>query len=924
MILDAVAPHWLVILLGIAALLAPSLARPSAAVRMTLLALAPLAIFAVLLAAASPVWSGEIWRGTLAWAPEIGLDWNQWLSPAGLLLGLLVSGIGTLIAIYAAGYFKEPAILGGFMRTLYIFMAAMIGLAITEQLLVLFFFWELTSVTSYLLIGFHHHKEDSRKSALDALLVTGGGGLALLAGILLLGQMGGTYLIGELAAQRETLVAHPHYLATFLCIAFGAATKSAQFPTHFWLPGAMAAPAPVSAYLHSATMVKAGVFLLLLLHPVLGGTPLWHFTLLGIGAITMTLGGVIAAVQTDLKRLLAYTTVSALGTLVMLLGIGTALAVKAAVVFFVVHAFYKGALFMIAGLLEKTTGTREIQELRGLMRTMPLTGIAAVLAAASMSGLPPFIGFIAKELLYEVKLEVAWIGWPLLVMGVIANAANLMVAIKVGVAPFLGDSSTPLIKQPPLLMKVGPLVLGVGSLLLGIFAGPLMGDAVSAVVSQARAEDVQVKLKLWHGFNLVLLLSAVTMVIGALGYLLRRFLWRLGHFFATHLGWSGRDAFRALLAAILAAADAFTSWLQSGDLRNYLKILLLSCAAILVWAFCTIDYQLTWALQSGWRLDATLVTLFIAVAAILLVRARQRMTMILLLGCIGFGIAALFGLYGAPDLAITQLLVETLTLVLLVIAIHGLPVLSRDHDTSSRNLTAWAIALLVGGLFTALTLKALDIDVHEAVSSDMAARSLPEAYGRNVVNVILVDFRALDTLGEVSVLMIAALGVAAMLRSAADTPHALLESGRSAVLLASARYTAPVMAAFSIYLLLHGHNEPGGGFIGGLLAAMASVLLHLARPDRRLTFAGLGPTTLTGLGLLLAALSGLPGWWTDGSFLAAHWGGELWLPMVGKIKFGTPLLFDIGVYAVVAGIVLLLYRSLEDWHASRKLRSSIT
>ncbi|MGI9239621.1 MAG: proton-conducting transporter membrane subunit, partial [Verrucomicrobiales bacterium] len=503
MICDTLNPALIILMILAAAGLSPLVGRIAGAGARWVLAVIPLAAFAYLVAAAAPVWGGVTWRGSIPWATELGIDWDLWVSPLGLLLALLVTGIGTLVTIYAGGYLAKDPNRGRFFAFLFLFMGAMLGLALTENLIVLFLFWEMTSISSYLLIGYYHAKLEARKSALDALLVTAGGGVALLAGIILLGQIGGSYRIGELVAQHDLVVAHALYPAAFFCVLAGAVTKSAQFPFHFWLPGAMAAPAPVSSYLHSATMVKAGVFLLAVMHPVLGGTPLWHYSLMVIGTVTMTWAALVAVVQTDLKRLLAYTTASALGMLVMLLGIESASGAKAAMIFLIVHAFYKGALFMVAGILEKTTGTREITQLRGLVHTMPVLGIAAALAALSMSGIPPFIGFIAKELIYEVKLEDPAIGWPLMLCGVLANAANIVVALKVGIAPFLKSSEddTPLKMSPGIGLVLGPVVLGFGGLLFGLFPGIILDGPLAAIVGQIRMEPFDVKLALWHGVN---------------------------------------------------------------------------------------------------------------------------------------------------------------------------------------------------------------------------------------------------------------------------------------------------------------------------------------------------------------------------------------------------------------------------------------
>lgn len=910
---DAPVPALLVSLFLISAFLAPIFCN-RLKVPPVLWAIVPGFSFLGLLHGSPEVWGGSIPRQSLAWAPELGLSWDLWMSPASLLLALLVSGMGTLVVIYAASYLQGSERLGRFLGILFLFSGSMLGIAVTENALVLFVFWELTSVASYLLIGHFHERSESRKSALDALLVTAGGGVALLAGFILLGEITGTYRIGAWIDDADLIRSHPHYPVAFLCIVLGAFTKSAQVPFHFWLPGAMAAPAPVSAYLHSATMVKLGVYLLAILHPALGGTPLWHNLLVGFGAATMLWGAIVAMVQTDLKRLLAFSTVSALGTLTMLLGMEHVLSVKVAVLFFIVHALYKGALFMVAGALEKGTGTREISQLRGLMHRFPALGIAAVAAAFSMSGLPPFIGFISKELLYEVKLATPTVGITLLISGIAANAANVVVALKVGLLPFFGDlrgDGPKNLKPSKIGFWIGPVVLGIGSLVLGLFPNAILGKPLAAVVAQIAAEDVSIKLKLWHGLNLVLLLSVVTVLAGACLFLMRRRLSRYANALRDATRCNGVALFRSGIASFLNGAALITRSIQSGRLHHHLAVIFSVAVAGLVAAWWGSGYQLSLPSRGQPRADVILTTLLLITAAVALVACRRRMTAVLILGCIGFGVAAFFALHGAPDLAITQILVETLTLLLFALALYGLPAMREERRAGVSRAMAATLSVGVGLGFTLLTLKAFDIQVAEAVSREIAARSLPEAHGRNVVNVILVDFRALDTLGEITVLLIAALGVSAMLGRGRSSLSRERRNG-SPVLSASARYTAPAMLVFSIYLLLRGHNDPGGGFIGGLVAAMAAVLTHLAHPSAPLRVFALGAPSLMVAGLSTAALSGLPGLITGKGYLAALWGAEISLPAVGKVKFGTPLLFDIGVYLVVAGVVLLLYKSMES------------
>jgi multicomponent Na+:H+ antiporter subunit A len=920
---DQLSPAYLVLAVFLTAGVAPLVSRLAGAWTGVVLAVVPGAAFAVLLGGAGEIWGGEVWRASLPWAPVLGLNWDLWVSPTGLLLGLLVTGIGLFIVIYAGSYLKTATVKGRFFSYLFLFMGAMFGLAVTENLLVFFLFWELTSITSFLLIAHYEKELEGRRAAMDALLVTAGGGVFFLGGVILMGQVGGSYLIGELAEKRGEIVGHAQYPLIFGLVLLGAMTKSAQFPFHFWLPGAMAAPAPVSAYLHSATMVKAGVFLLALLSPVLGGTELWQGWLMGVGAVTMTWAALVAAVQTDLKRLLAFTTVSALGTLVLLLGIGTEMALKGAALFIVAHALYKGALFMVAGALEKATGVRETSQLGGLFRQLPVLGVAALLAAISMAGVIPMVGFLAKEVFYDAILAVPAAGALLVACGIIAGAANLVVACNVGVCPFFCG------RGPELGIKAeaagpgywaGPVVLGVLGLVFGLVPKEALAGMVGAVAGQIRGEDMVVKLSLWHGFNLVLLLSAVTILVGVVLAGLRGRLWALGAGIKARLGWSGQAIFRGGLDRFLVLAGGFTRLTQSGRLHNYLMSILVAAIVLLAWAWVKSGYHVAIPEGGGFRFEILVVVLLIAASGLGLVLYERRMTAILSLGGVGFGISSLYALFGAPDLATTQLLVETLTLVLFALAIYGLPGVRAARPHRGKQIPVYLVAIGVGSIFTLLTLKTMDLQLFPAISAEMGQRSLVDAYGRNVVNVILVDFRALDTLGEITVLLIAALGVFAMLgrEEVGASPRDLPSSP---VLLASARYTAPAMMLFAIYLTLRGHNEPGGGFVGGLVAAMSIILSHLARPESVLRLMGMRPILLMAVGLILALLSGVYGLVVDAAYLDAWWGGSFTLPVLGKIKIGTPLAFDVGVFLVVAGVVLTLYGVMEQrqsqWRAGQ-------
>jgi len=475
------------------------------------LALLPLTLVIYFVSHIEQVSKGEVIKVSYNWIPSLGISLSFFIDGLSMLFVLIIAGIGALVMLYTSGYLAGHRNLSRFYVYILIFMASMIGVVVSDNLITLFIFWELTSISSYLLIGFDHELEKSRAAALQALMVTGGGSLALLAGLILLGHISGSWQLSQLLIQNGVYREHALYVPILLLILLGAFTKSAQVPFHFWLSAAMQAPTPVSAYLHSATMVKAGVYLLARLNPILGGTDEWHYIVTFVGALTMVIGGLLALPQTDLKRLLAYSTVSALGTMVMLLGFSTTLATKAAIVFLFVHALYKGSLFMMVGAVDHETGTRDVYSLSGLIKYMPITAAAAALAAFSMSGFPPLLGFISKELLYEAKIQAPNAALIIIIVGVVANMMNVAVAAIVGIRPFIGDKSvTPKEgHEAPVALWLGPLMLAGAGLILGLFPTLIADSLISPAVSAVQAEITIIKLKLWHNINTVLLLRIV-------------------------------------------------------------------------------------------------------------------------------------------------------------------------------------------------------------------------------------------------------------------------------------------------------------------------------------------------------------------------------------------------------------------------------
>jgi multicomponent Na+:H+ antiporter subunit A len=730
-------------------------------------AVLPAALFILALGWIGPIAEGRTLRFSVDWAPSLGIALSFLIDGLSLTFFLLITGIGAIVMLYAGQYLAGHAHYTRFMGFLTAFMLSMLGLVTADNLIGLYVFWELTTVTSYLLIGFDHAEAKARRNALQALLVTAVGGLAALAGFVLIGLVAGSFELSEVLARPGILTDHPWYLAILILILLGAFTKSAQVPFHFWLPNAMAAPTPVSAYLHSATMVKAGIYLMARMHPALGGTEVWLWTLTVFGAVTAVFASVLALRQTDLKQALAYTTLMSLGTLTLFLASDIDVAVTAAVTFLVVHSLYKAALFLVVGIIDHGTGTREVGRLRGLARIMPVTTFAAALAALSMAGFPPFLGFIGKELKYKGALAVA--SEPVLVAGAVLLANAMMFAIAGAVAfrpfwnrgtPDAAPGVTP--HGAPWPMWIGPLVLGLAGVIFGTMpelAEPLLGPAVVSILPQGQAYE----LALWHGVNLPLMLSVATLALGFVIFLaagpIRDFLARADARAPVH--------FDPLWDGILDGLKGFAGWqtrlVQGGRLRVYLRITIATLVAGL---------GLTLVLKGAPALRLEVpqlqvkqwgVILLIAAGTVLVVFTRSRVAAIAGLGVVGIGVAMVFIIYGAPDVAITQLLVETLVVVLVAVALLRMPKLHYENGLIHRPFDA-ALAAGLGGLVTVIMLLVVDMPLDRRLTEYFEQSAWVEAHGRNIVNVILVDFRALDTFGEVAVVLIAALAALVLLK----------------------------------------------------------------------------------------------------------------------------------------------------------------
>ena len=769
---------WMIFLPILLGVCAPFLAKLTKQSTGWVFALLPLGMTAYLATYIPAIFSGdhsEPITQSMAWVPSLGVQFSLYLDGLSLMMALLVAGMGALIFIYAGGYLEKDAGIGRFYLYLSLFMSAMLGVVLAGNLITLFTFWELTSISSYLLIGYKHAYKESHESAKQALLVTGGGGLVLFAGLILLGMMGGSFEWSELLAQPpHTLGENPLYLGALLCILVGAFTKSAQLPFQFWLPGAMVAPTPVSAYLHSATMVKAGVYLLARVAPLLAGTDAWFYLVTGVGAATMIVGAFLSWQNRDLKKILAYSTISVLGTLVMLLGLsaGNEAATQAAVIFLLAHAFYKGSLFMIAGSIDHATGTRDITKLAGLRHKMPLTFIAAILAALSKAGIPLLLGFVGKELLYEGTLH-APANYVAVLTGlsVVANGMVGASAALVVLRPFFGKEvyAPHAPHEVPLSMWFGPVILSTIGLAIGVFPA-LLDGVVDGVAKSISAESSHAHLAVFH-FPLIdfgrslfaqpFFLSILTITLAALIYFLRD---RLVPLVLPLRGdrWGSQRWYQVGLKGVVQSAESITHWLQNGDLRWYLQIILGTTVVL-------VGYPLIF--QGGVRLtpdwfdvkghELLLLVILIA-AAIQVTRTNSRLIAIASLGVVGFSVALFFVLFQAPDLAMTQFSIETLSVILLALIIGRLPVFTQEKKRDSWP--ALLLSVAVGGLTTLIVMVMLSTPSNSLLTPYISQNSYDLAKGRNVVNVILVDFRGFDTMGELTVVATAGIGVYALAR----------------------------------------------------------------------------------------------------------------------------------------------------------------
>jgi multicomponent Na+:H+ antiporter subunit A len=799
------------------------------------------------------------------------------------------------------------------------FAGVMTGLVVSDNLLAIFLFWEATSILSYLLIGLDDRSSAARAAALRALLTTGAGGLAMFAGFVALAVRADTWSMAELLASPPTGTVVEVALVLVL---LGAFTKSAQVPFHFWLPGAMAAPTPVSAYLHSATMVKAGVYLIARFSPTFHDLGWWQPVVVGVGLATMVFGGWRALGQRDLKLLLAQGTVSQLGFMVALFGTGSEAAVLAGATLLLAHGLFKAAMFMVVGIVDHSAGTRDIARLTGLARPLRTTFVIAVVAAASMAGLPPLFGFIAKEAAYEAGLDAATGGWGTVVVAAMVAGSVLTFAYSTyAVAGAFGTKRRAEpgveriegIEHPPSIGLVAPAaLLAVLTVVLGL--APVVVDGLVVGAAQALRPEVAKHLALWHGVNAALGLSALTVGLGLVLWWGRALVARVHR----RLRFLPRAAvvFDRTVSLTLRVADEVTGRLQSGSLPVYLMIILATVLAVPS-AVLAVRGEAPSDL-AGWDHPLQLVVVAVMVVATVgAVITSHRLAAVLAVGAVGYGVAVLFVLQGAPDLALTQLLIETLVIVVFVLVLRHLPRRFSGGTTALPVAPRAVLALLVGVAAAAASLVAFTARPPTQPSSvAQVALSEPEAHSANVVNAILVDFRAFDTMGEVSVVTVAALGVIGLVRAArrervrtgTELPAVPLPS--SPILDAAVRALFRTVLVFSMALVAVGHNAPGGGFIGGLVAGAAFMLVFIAGGHTALRTAQRLPAEVfLGVGVATCVLVGMAGWLVGGSFLEVGlWSFEV--PGLGELELSSALVFDVGVYSVVVGLVLALLHAL--------------
>ncbi len=887
----------------------------------------------LLLSQAQDVFNGKTIIQTWPWLTQVGIDFSFRLDALGLLFSLLITGIGTLIYIYAYYYLSPKNSLSKLYVLLMLFMAAMLGISLSNNLILLLIFWELTSISSFLLVGYWSNYDAAQRGSRMALTITGMGGLCMLGGFVLLAQITGTYQIDQILTMSSQIQQHPLFVPTLLLILMGAFTKSAQFPFHFWLPNAMAAPTPVSAYLHSATMVKAGIFLLARLLPIFAGAALYHNLVTFIGLFTLCMAAFFAIFKEDLKGLLAYSTISHLGLIVCLLGIGSPLAVAAAIFHIINHATFKAALFMIAGIIDHESGTRDLRKLSGLWQLLPFTATLTMITAASMAGVPLTNGFLSKEMFFT-ELLANLTGPVMIVSAIIATFAGIFaVAYSVRLVhgvffdgPLGKDVPNKEAHEPPFGMRAPATLLAALCILVGLFPALLVEHIVNST-ARASIQNTAFEgthLAIWHGLNAPLLMSVIALLGGLVFYFalakggkLRRIdldplLGRL----------QGKVLFDLFLKHLLLSSRKFRRFTENGKLQSYLLWILIFSVAIVIVPF--------WLQGIGTGSRELIHAPIIAIVLWLLLFSacwmmlwfhHERIKAVLISGAVGLVVTMVFICFSAPDLALTQITVDVVTTVLLLMSLSLLPQLTPYESSVSRRWRDAIIAIIVGLGIAWISWLIMTRD-HNSISWFFMQQSIPLGGGTNVVNVILVDFRGFDTFGEITVLGIAAIGTLCMMdgmraHGTTITQGLTYRFNPSPLMFRiTSSWILPLALVISLYIFLRGHNLPGGGFIAGLITSLALVIQYIALgQDRAEQLIGAKSGRLyevwIGIGLTIAGLTGIAAWLWGRPFLTS---AHIYVspPILGEMHLASAALFDTGVYITVVGATMLMISVLGD------------
>lgn len=914
----------------------------------------PVFLFIYFLGYMGAVQDGAPYSASVPWIPSLGINFTVYLDGLSLLFALLISGIGSLVVLYSIFYMnKDKEAVGSFYTYLLLFMGAMLCVVLSDNLIVLYSFWELTSISSFLLIAFWHHKERSLYGAMKSMLITVCGGLAMLAGFVLLYIMSGTFSIRELAASVGSLTDHSLFVPSMLLILLGAFTKSAQFPFHIWLPDAMEAPTPVSAYLHSATMVKAGIYLIARLSPIYAGEAGWFWLVSAAGIATLMYGSFRAIKQTDLKALLAFSTISQLGLVMSLLGLGSAAAIysgtaqslfyvkatMAAVFHLINHAIFKGALFMTVGIVDHETGTRDIRKLGGLMSVMPVTFTVAMIGAFSMAGLPPFNGFLSKEMFFTAVLNIMemdvlnmqFLGVFFPVVAWTASVFTFVYSMLLVFRTFAGKKQFDKLPmkphEAPLGMLVPPVVLVSLAVVFGLFPNLLSYTLIAPAMAAIHPSMLQpgqqfdVSISLWHGWTPEVFMTVGVVAVGIALIRLHHRVSLLHRPLFSRVSLS--SAYDGGLKLLDLGAARLTNRYMTGSARHYLMyifVFFMIALAVTAWVSSPIQLDLSGYAPMSLYEGAIIVALIVATIAVPF--TRSRMVSIILTGTVGYIVTLFFVIFRAPDLALTQMIVETVSVALFLLCFYHLPKLRKDPEPLRFKLPNFLIAAGVGLTMTLIALYANGARAFDSISDYFVKESYRLAGGKNIVNVILVDFRGFDTLLEITVLGIASYGIYSLIRLRLDEEGPIAAAGHEkkserlspihafasndVILQTIGKLAIFIILTFSLYLFFAGHNAPGGGFIGGLMTAAALVLLSMAFGMK--TFQEVIPVNfriVSAVGIMIAALTGIGSFFFGVPFLS-HTFGYVNLPLLGHSELATAMLFDLGVYLTVVGIAMTI------------------